>query len=186
MLCKIKLFSLKEQRLAWWWSSCHILLQNTNMWEISYSMSAAQCLFPVIPHGRGKVEGWSECRSRWQATLDSFTAIFTLSSVCASLWSSDLEFNMFHLLSFTVFTFNFPFKWLLLGGVCISMGFFIFHTEKFKKRDSCCLFLVLFTSSKIPTALLQRTLPFTTCSCSDTIKKSHPKLLRHTVHVKLQ
>lgn len=60
------------------------------------------------------------------------------------------------------------------------MGFVIAHAEKFKKKDSCCLFLVVFISHKIMVASLQRTLPFTMHSCNDPMKRYHlTKLLRH-------
>lgn len=118
----------------------------------------AQCIFPVIPHGRGKVEGWSECRSRWQATLDSFTAIFSLSSLCFSFDLQNLSLTcfIFFCLLFSHLTFLLN-NFCLVEFVLLVWGFVIFRAEVLKKKDSCCLFLVLFTSNKIATASLQRT-----------------------------
>lgn len=124
-----------KNRVAWWWRSCHILLQDTNMREINYRTSAAQCIFLIIPHNSAKVEGWSECRSRWQATLDSFTAIFcSFKCLC---FSFDLQILslMFHLLSLTVFKFNFPsynFCWV---EFVLSTGLVTSHIVQSKKRD---------------------------------------------------
>lgn len=130
------------------------------MREINYRTSAAQCIFLIIPHNSAKVEGWSECRSRWQATLDSFTAIFcSFKCLC---FSFDLQILslMFHLLSLTVFKFNFPsynFCWV---EFVLSTGLVTSHIVK-SKTERPLLSSAWFTSNKIPTTSLQRISPCT-------------------------